>query len=94
MFFAGTVFPGTTATELTSGVDTADRYVLVIRAVPATLGTGASVRIGTSGVGTTSGFSLDANQPQITFTVEGDKVYGIVATGSGSPAVDVLAYSA
>lgn len=94
MFFAGTISVGSVAAELTNGIDTADRYVLVVRVLPSTLSAGAFVRIGTSGVASSSGFSLDANQPQVTFTIEGDKVYGIIAGGGSGATVDVLAYSA
>jgi len=98
LFFTNTVTlnPGSppTASELTSGINTDDRFVLILRVPAGYIASGQSVRIGGSGVGQSSGYTLDSQASEVTLTVEGAKVYGIIASGSSGIPVDVLAYSA
>lgn len=94
MLYTNTVSVGSTAVKLTSSVNTDERFTLTVR-VPGSgsLGSSPLVRIGSSGVSSSNGFSLDSQAPAVTLVLEGgDDVWAISAQAS-SFNVDVLAYS-
>jgi hypothetical protein len=87
MLTGKTVSASSTAVDLLTGIEVDFSYTLQLRV------TSGEVRFGDDGVTATSGMIWNSALGVLKVELNGERLFAILASGSGSGTVDLLAYS-
>jgi hypothetical protein len=87
MLIGKTVSASSTAVDLLNGVELDFSYTLQLRV------TSGEVRLGAADITTTSGMVWNATLGLLKLELNGERLFAILASGSGSGTVDLLAHS-